>query len=162
MVQAFVDAGDPLDKTWLMPQASPSPMRNSKVRNSFTRNRNSLVEQSLQSSSHFVPFDGEHEEINGTNATIGNVANTVIDPDEQLLTSFTNKVAPSLAAVREESSSPTASDSNKTPKVVKTVVEPAPTPEPMLAPATDTLAEPATRVDPVGSDATPIAEAKPE
>ena len=123
LVQAFVEAGDPLDKTWLMPQASPSPMRNSKVRNSFTRNRNSLVEQSLQSSSHFVPFDGEHEEINGTNATIGNVANTVIDPDEQLLTSFTNKVVPSLAAVREESSSPTASDSNKTPKVVKTVVE---------------------------------------
>ena len=77
----------------------------------------------MQSSSHFVPFDGEHEEINGTNATIGNVANTVIDPDEQLLTSFTNKFVPSLAAVREESSSPTASDSNKTPKVVKTVVE---------------------------------------
>ena len=46
--------------------------------------------------------------------------------------------------------------------VVKIETLPAPTPEPTLAPETETLAVPATKVDPVGNEETPIALAKAE
>ena len=93
LVNADVRDGDPLDKTWVPMMPSPSPARS--VPRTAPRNRNSIVEQSLQSSSKLVFLD-ENE-----NPT-----------DEEMLNAFTSQSAPPPAQLQpvKEESSPKASD----------------------------------------------------
>ena len=92
-----------LDKTWMPQMPSLSPARVITATRSPSRNRNALVEQSLQSSSKFV-FLNENEISSGTSA------------DEALLNAFANEetdraqgnisATRPLEPVREESTSP--------------------------------------------------------
>ena len=85
LVDAVVREGEPLDKTWIPMTSSPTRS----VPRSARRNRHSIVEQSLQSSSKLVfPEDSERS------------------TDEELLAAFSKSVptdsVPQLESVQEE------------------------------------------------------------
>merc|ERR1711871_764566 len=65
----------------------------------------------MGSSSHFVPFDGEHKDVADISERKAKLP-TSVDADEQLLTSFTTKVTPVLPVVKEETNNLAADDSH--------------------------------------------------